>query len=92
MHSNYLNTGNNLPAGYDDSGELPSFGLKSKYNMRIAQWEKDNKAELTELENAVIAYYKHPECVYDNAFMSRLEYLKTKFPSQFTYYSKQQWK
>jgi hypothetical protein len=85
MHSNWQNIGNNLPAGYDDSGELPSIGLPSKYNMRIAKWEKANEAELTELENAVKIYYRHPDHVYDAEFCKRFEELKAKFPAQAIY-------
>jgi hypothetical protein len=85
MHSNWQNIGNNLPAGYDDSGKLPSIGLPSKYNMRIAKWEKANEAELTELENAVKIYYRHPDHVYDAEFCKRFEELKTKFPAQAIY-------
>jgi len=85
MHSNWQNIGNNLPAGYDYSGELPSIGLPSKYNMRIAKWEKANEAELTELENAVKIYYRHPDHVYDAEFCKRFEELKAKFPAQAIY-------
>ncbi len=92
MHSNWQNIGNNLPAGYDDSGELPSIGLPSKYNMRIAKWEKANEAELTELENAVIKAMKFPEHVYNSEFCNRFEELKSKFPKQYIYFGKKHWK
>jgi hypothetical protein len=88
MYNNWQNLDNNLPAGYDDSGKLPSIGLPSKYNMRIAKWEKANETEITELENAVIKAMKFPEHVYDNEFCNRFEELKSKFPKQYIYFGK----
>jgi len=85
MHSNWQNIHSNLPAGYDESGNRETWGLSSRYNQKIASWEKANEAELTELENAVKIYYRHPDHVYDAEFCKRFEELKAKFPAQAIY-------
>jgi hypothetical protein len=83
MHSNWQNLGTNLPAGYSDNGErLDNIGLSGRYHRNIQKWEKDNEAELQELENAIKIYYRHPDHVYDAEFCKRLETLKLKFPAQ----------
>lgn len=93
MHSNYFNIGNNLPAGYGDNGErLDNIGLSGRYHRHIHKWEKENEAELSELENAVIKHYKYPEHVFDETFCKRLEELKSKFPKQYNYFAKKHWK
>jgi hypothetical protein len=92
MHSNWQNLGTNLPAGYDENGQRETWGLSSRYNSKIATWEKANEAELTELENAVIKAMKFPEHVYDSEFCNRFEELKSKFPKQYIYFGKKHWK
>ena len=92
MHSNFLNIGNNLPAGYDESGQRETWGLPSRYNSKIAAWEKANEAELRELENAILKANKFPDHEQDKEFCSRLEYLKRKFPKQYDYFGKKYWK
>jgi hypothetical protein len=86
MHNNWFNIGNNLPAGYSDNGQrLDDIGLSGRYHRNIQKWEKANEKELTELENAVKIYYRHPDHVYDAEFCKRFEELKTKFPAQSNY-------
>jgi hypothetical protein len=92
MHSNWQNIHNNLPAGYDESGQRETWGLSSRYNSKIAAWGKANELELTELENAILKANKFPEHVYDSEFRNRLEYLKSKFPKQYIYFGKKHWK
>jgi hypothetical protein len=92
MHSNWQNIGNNLPAGYDENGNRETWGLSSRYHRNIQKWEKANEAELTELENAVKIYYRHPDHVYDAEFCKRFEELKAKFPKQYNYFGKKHWK
>jgi hypothetical protein len=92
MHTNFLNIGNNLPAGYDESGQRETWGLPSRYNQKIAKWEKANEAELSELENAILKANKFPDHEQDKEFCNRLEYLKNKFPKQYNYYGKKYWK
>jgi hypothetical protein len=87
----YFNN-NNLPAGYDENGNRETWGLSSRYNSKIAAWEKANEAEITELENAVIKAMKFPEHVYDSEFCKRFEELKSKFPKQYIYFGKKHWK
>jgi hypothetical protein len=89
MYNNWQNLGNNLPAGYSDNGErLDNIGLSGRYHRNIQKWEKANEAELTELENAVKIYYRHPDHVFDAEFCKRFEELKTKFPAQAIYFLK----
>ena len=85
MHSNWENIGNNLPAGYDENGQRETWGLSSRYNSKIAKWEKDNEAELSELENLTIRKMKYPDLAYDVEFNKRLDELKAKFPKQYNY-------
>ena len=92
MCSNWFNIGTNIPAGYDENGQRETWGLSSRYNSKIAAWEKANEAELTELENAVIKANKFPEHVFDIEFCNRLEFLKSKFPKQYIYFGKKHWK
>jgi hypothetical protein len=92
MRTNFLNIGNNLPAGYDENGQRETWGLSSRYNSKIAAWEKANEAELNELENAVIKSMKFPEHVFDSEFCNRLKYLKSKFPKQYNFFGKKHWK
>jgi hypothetical protein len=92
MRSNFLNIGNNLPAGYDESGNRETWGLPSRYNSKIAAWEKANEAELSELENLTIREMKYPDSAFDVEFNKRLEFLKSKFPKQYNYFGKKYWK
>jgi len=93
MQSNFINIGNNLPAGYADNGKrLDNIGLSCRYHRNIQKWEKQNETELTELENAVIKANKFPEHVFDSDFCNRLDYLKSKFPKQYNYFGKKHWK
>ncbi len=92
MHSNWFNIGTNIPAGYDESGQRETWGLPSRYNQKIAKWEKANEAELSELENAILKANKFPDHEQDKEFCSRLEYLKNKFPKQYNYFGKKYWK
>lgn len=93
MHSNWENIGNNLPAGFNDMGEpYYSFGLSSRYNQKIAKWEKTNEAELSELQELVAKYYKYPDLAYDLEFNNRLDELKAKFPKQYEYFGKKYFK
>ena len=92
MRSNWFNIGTNIPAGYDESGQRDTWGLSSRYNQKIAAWEKANEAEITELENAVIKAMKFPEHVYDSEFCNRFEELKSKFPKQYIFFGKKHWK
>lgn len=92
MHTNWYNIGNNLPAGYNDSGQRETWGLSSRYNSKIAAWEKANESELSELENAMLKANKFPDHEQDKEFCNRLEYLKNKFPKQYIYFAKKNWK
>lgn len=92
MHSNFLNIGNNLPAGYDESGQRETWGLPSRYNSKIAAWEKANEAELSELENMTIREMKYPDSALDVEFNKRLNELNAKFPKQYIHYGKKWWK
>ena len=88
MHSNWFNIGTNIPAGYDENGQRETWGLPSRYNQKIAKWEKDNEAELSELKELVIRYYKYPDLAYDVDFNNRLAELKAKFPKQYIHFGK----
>jgi hypothetical protein len=92
MHSNWQNLGTNLPAGYDESGQRETWGLSSRYNSKIAAWEKANELELNELENAILKANKFPDIAYDLEFNKRLDELKAKFPKQYNYFGKKHWK
>ena len=92
MHSNWFNIGTNIPAGYDENGQRETWGLSSRYNQKIARWEKANEAELSELKELVIRYYKYPDLAYDVEFNKRLDELKAKFPKQYNYFGKKYWK
>jgi len=92
MHTNFFNIGNNLPAGYDESGQRETWGLSSRYNSKIAAWEKANEAELIELENAMLKANKFPDIAYDLEFNKRLDALKDKFPKQYNHFGKKLWK
>lgn len=92
MHSNWFNIGTNIPAGYDENGQRETWGLSSRYNQKIAKWEKNNEAELSELENMVIKESKYPDTAFDIDFNKRLDQLKAKFPKQYDYYGRKYWK
>lgn len=92
MHNNWENIGNNLPAGYDENGQRETWGLPSRYNQKIAKWEKANEAELSELENLTIREMKYPDSAFDVEFNKRLDELKAKFPKQYNYFGKKYWK
>lgn len=92
MHSNWQNLHNNLPAGYDENGQRETWGLSSRYNQKIAKWEKANEAELSELENLTIREMKYPDSAFDVEFNKRLDELKAKFPKQYNYFGKKYWK
>lgn len=92
MHSNWQNLNNNLPPGHDENGQRETWGLSSRFNAKIAAWEKANEAELSELENMTIRAMKYPETAFDVEFNKRLEELKAKFPKQYIYFGNKYWK
>ena len=92
MRSNWFNIGTNIPAGYDENGQREAWGLSSRYNQKIAKWEKTNEAELSELQELVAKYYKYPDLAYDLEFNNRLDELKAKFPKQYDYFGKKYFK
>lgn len=76
----YGNIGQNIPAGYDDMGEL-QHPRKSSYNMKIDAYLQLHKVELNELfvleqRDKTIANFHE-----DEASQLRLNELRAKFPN-----------
>jgi hypothetical protein len=83
MHSNWQNTGNNLPAGYADNGErLDNIGLSGRYHRNIHKWEQQHEAELSKLKQMIATASRHPDHVFDAEFCAELEAMKAKYPAQ----------
>jgi len=77
--NNRENLGTNIPAGFDDNGELYST-RKSSYNMKIDAWLQANKSELNELFCLKQEDISNPYTAYDEVHKARLKELSDKFP------------